>query len=132
MAVNSKNALSYITFFLLGLVLLSACTNKLDFKDQIINMPYSEAREIIINNGWKPDKAARSDLDVKYRLPHFYYKAEYKEVLACSGTGMGFCLFKFRNEKDEYLRVTTRGGDYSPDDAHPPSVVSVELSDNFD
>ncbi len=134
MARHLKNVFPFIlaVSFILGLLTLSACAKKANWQAQVIDMPYYEARKIILNNGWIPAQAERTDLDAEYRLPHFYYDAGYTEVLACSGTGMGYCTFKFHNEKAEYLRVTTQGGDYSPDDEHPPTVIYVGLSEDFD
>ena len=111
--------------------MLSSCTGGRDETSLIIDMPYSEAREILLKSGWMPVPADRSDLDFEYRLPHFYYDAGYREAIACSGTGVGYCAFKFQNKKGEYLRVTTQGGDYSPDDGSPPIVVYVGLSEDF-
>ena len=116
----------------LASLFLASCAGTQKHQPMIMNMPYHEAREIILQNGWKPVQADRSDMDAKYRLPHFYYDAGYTEVMACSGTGMGYCTFKFQNEKGEYLRVTTQGGDYYPDDRHPPIVIYAGLSEDFD
>ena len=69
-------------------------------------------------------------MDAKYRVPHFYYDAGYPEVLSCSGTGMGYCAFEFYNEKGYYLKVTTKGGDYTPDDKYPPVVTYVGFAEN--
>lgn len=135
MADISKSALIQFSFgflLLLSFLLLSSWTGAQKNRSIIIGMPYHEARKIILQSGWEPAQIERSDLDVKYRLPHFYYDAAYTEVLACSGTGMGYCSFKFQNAKEEYLRVTTQGGDYSPDDEYPPIVIYVGLSDDFD
>ena len=119
-------------FFLLGLISFPAYAEKADWRTRIINAPYHEARKIILDNGWKPVQAERSDMDAEYGVPHFYYDAGYPEVLACSGTGMGYCAFKFYNEKGNYLKVTTQGGDYSPDDKNPPVVIYVGFSEDFD
>ena len=119
-------------FFLLGLVSFSAYAEQTDWWTRIINIPYYEAREIILDNGWKPVQAERDDLDAKYGTPHFYYDAGYPEVTACSGTGMGYCAFKFYNEKGYYLNITTKEGDYRPDDKYPPVVIYVGFSKDPD
>ena len=133
MVQNHKNAFSFLfaVFSLLVPLSLPACAKKVSWQARVIDMPYYEARKIILNNGWTPAQTERSDFDAEYGLPHFYYDAEYTEVLACSGTGMGYCTFKFHNEKGEYLKVTTQGGDYSPDDEHPPTVIYIGVSEDF-
>lgn len=98
----------------------------------IINMPYHEAREIILQSGWAPVDANRSKMDEQYNMPHFYYDAGYTEVMACSGTGAGYCTFKFKNDSGQYLRVTTQGGDYAPNNKNPPIVIYSGLSEDFD
>jgi len=95
-------------------------------------MPYDEARQLITQADWMPAHVKRSDLDAEYARPKFYYAAGYSEVVACSGTGVGYCAFKFYNTNNQYLRVTTRGGDYRPDGANSPRVVYAEISDDFD
>ena len=134
MAQNLKNILSFIciTFLFLGLLSLSACSKTPNWRSQVIGTPYYEARKTIMNEGWIPAAEERTDLDQKYNQPHFYYDAGYTEVLACSGTSMGYCTFKFYNEKGKYLRVTTKGGDYERNDDHPPTVIYVGLSEDFD
>ena len=122
----------FIGFLAFSMLILSSCVEKQRENTLIINMSYHEARPIIIESGWQPTQAKRSDMDAEYYLPHFYYDAGYTEVIACSGTGLGYCTFKFKNEKGEYLRVTTQGGDYTPNDTHPPIVISVSLSDDFE
>ncbi len=134
MAQNFKNILLflYIIFLLSGLLSLSSCSKTPNWQSQIIDVPYYEARKTIMNEGWIPAEAERTNLDQEYNQPHFYYDVGYTEVLACSGTGMGYCTFKFYNEKGKYLRVTTKGGDYELNDEHPPTVIYVELSEGFD
>lgn len=130
----SSNVYSYSVtgIWLLALIFLASCQGIQSYQSVIINMSYHDAREIILHNGWVPVQANRSDMDAEYRLPHFYYDAGYTEVMACSGTGMGYCVFKFQNKKGEYLKVITRGGDYSLGDTHPPTVAYVRLSEDFD
>jgi hypothetical protein len=42
----------------------------------------------------------------KLLIDHFIEKG-YTEVVDCSGTGLGLCLFKFRNATGQTLSVTT-------------------------
>lgn len=114
--------LVFLSFFV-----LLACVEKEKHKMLLINMPYIEARKIIINEGWKPTTAERDNLDAKYQRPRFYYDMGFTEVSACSGTGMGYCLFEFENRKGEILRVITTGGDFTPEDKFPPVVISLGL-----
>ncbi|NJO58719.1 MAG: hypothetical protein HC836_10325 [Richelia sp. RM2_1_2] len=72
------------------------------------NMPYSKARDILINSGWQavfnldqinnPDKSAP--------VSYFINKG-YTEILDCAGSGLGLCLFEFRNAYGKTLNVTT-------------------------
>lgn len=119
----------FISSFFVVLITLSSCQIKKKDNPLIINMIYQDARKIILENGWKPVPGKRTDLDAKYFRPRFYYDLGYTEVTACSGTGMGYCEFLFQNQEKEYLTVTTKGGDYSPNDKHPPVVIYLGISD---
>ncbi|PAX54870.1 hypothetical protein CK510_11830 [Brunnivagina elsteri CCALA 953] len=71
-------------------------------------MPYSKARGILINSGWQavfnleqinnPDKSAP--------VSYFINKG-YTEIVDCAGSGLGLCLFQFRNAYGKILNVTT-------------------------
>ena len=97
-----------ISFLFSGILGLPSCASNPAMQSSIVNQPYHQARQTILENGWYPVQAESS------------------------GTGKGYCDFKFQNDKGEYLRVTTQGGDYNPEDAPSAIVVYAGLSDNFD
>ena len=73
-------------------------------------MPYKEGRRILIEKGWQPIFPAYmgafpdlNDPTIKY----IFDERGYQEVEACSGTGLGFCLFNFSNGAGKKLSVTT-------------------------
>lgn len=67
-------------------------------------MPYADARQILIDQGWLPNvlgNADRNDPRVKAIYDH-----GYEEIMACSGTGVGACLFEFTNQSGDILGVS--------------------------
>lgn len=75
----------------------------------ILNIPYHEARKIILQNGWKPYEREDRNYDTMgFHAEDLIKNFGYIEVDACSGTGMGYCTFYFKNKHDVYLRVTTK------------------------
>jgi hypothetical protein len=72
------------------------------------NMPYSKAREILIDAGWQavfnleqvnnPDKSAPVN---------YFIDKGYTEIVDCAGSGLGLCLFQFKNAYGKTLFVTT-------------------------
>jgi hypothetical protein len=68
-------------------------------------MPYRDAREILIDAGWEaigvqerqnPSETVTSLVELGYG-----------EVVDCAGTGMGFCRFEFTNVAGEKLAIVT-------------------------
>ena len=51
---NSKNSFYFLSavFSLVGALSLSACAEQVNWQARVIDMPYYEARNIILNNGW--------------------------------------------------------------------------------
>ncbi len=70
------------------------------------NMPYSEARQKLIDQGWQPhtqgDPPNRREQVVRMLL-----ERGYVEVKDCSGTGQAPCRFEFVNNDGELLVVST-------------------------
>lgn len=68
-------------------------------------MPYSEARELLMQKDWQPnllgDAPNLNDNSVKE-----LFDLGYKEVKDCSGTGLGPCRFEFTNQAGELLVVS--------------------------
>lgn len=71
------------------------------------DMPYKEARKILIQQGWQPNLTVDSS-ELEDRTSKELFELGYKEVKACSGTGMGLCRFEFTNQKGELLVVSAR------------------------
>lgn len=70
-------------------------------------MPYAEARQILIESGWQalqlsPMRPERQVGTIKYLI-----ELDYNEVTSCSGTGMGFCRFEFITADGRKLMVVT-------------------------
>ena len=73
-------------------------------------MPYEEGRQILIDKGWQPITPSSlggfPDINDP-TIDYIFNERGYQEVEACSGTGLGFCLFRFYNGRGENLSVTT-------------------------
>lgn len=101
----------------------------------VLNVPYDKVRKIIMNNGWEPVTSEEHASD-GYRSAQ-YRDQGYVEVMGCSGTGMGYCLFVFENDKGVYLRVTTQEtymgqGTANFDNAHGAVVIGYRIVDKLD
>ncbi len=70
-------------------------------------MPYKEARQILIKQGWKPNFGGKPNL--KDRSVKELFDLGYQEIKDCSGTGYAPCRFEFINQKGEVLVVVTAG-----------------------
>ena len=82
-------------------------------------MPYGQARQLILDSGWEamgntePDELMFSTADM--------YDQGYVEVDICSPVADSPCMFDFKNEEGQFLRVFTSGED--------PHVRSVDVQD---
>ncbi len=72
------------------------------------NMTYSEARNLLIQEGWQAvfNTSQVNNPDRGIVIDHLIEKG-YTEVVDCSGTGLGLCLFEFRNATGQTLSITT-------------------------
>ena len=72
------------------------------------NMNYAQARTMLIKQGWQP---VFNSEQVNNRVPNstidYLINKGYTEIVDCSGTGLGLCLFQFKNAKGQNLFVTT-------------------------
>ena len=69
-------------------------------------MPYAEARERILQQGWQPYvEGTPPNLDNSTIRELF--DLGYEEIADCSGTGMGFCRFEFVNGTGAMLVLST-------------------------
>lgn len=75
-----------------------------------MGMPYEEGRQIIIDRGWQPifpsSLGTFPNLDDP-AIKYIFEERGYREVEDCSGTGMGFCIFRFHNGMGKFFLVTT-------------------------
>ncbi|MDY6937347.1 MAG: hypothetical protein SWY16_06745 [Cyanobacteriota bacterium] len=93
----------------------TATPNDLVFE---MGMPYAEARERILQQGWVPEEGPEPG---PYGGERALYEAGFTEVDSCSGTGLGPCLFYFSHpertgpNEENILRVLTYGGSSRPE-----------------
>lgn len=93
---------------------------------------YHEARKILLARGWKPfrtinGKDAANDPRVLSGNGPLFWSKGYFELENCSGTGLAYCSFLFRNAQGRRLRVVT-AGEETPDDPDGfASVVRLKL-----
>lgn len=98
----------------------SAYAQLCDLPDLAKGQDYNEARKVIIDAGFSPHTdnweshchPEQRDTDYMSTVQEFVCP-DFPEVESCTGTGMGYCSMQFVSDKDNLLRVTTRGG--SPD-----------------
>jgi len=73
------------------------------------DMLYRDARRYLLEAGWQalyvlPDaNDSPSDQEIRNEFG-------FPELASCSGTGMGFCAFGYKDAYGRELRLTTRGG----------------------
>ena len=72
-------------------------------------MTYSEARQIILEQGWKPNPNVESNLEST--VVKAIFDRGYIEINDCSGTGEAPCRYEFVNQSGELLYVVTAGRD---------------------
>jgi hypothetical protein len=78
-------------------------------------MPYAEAREIILNAGWQaiyiPPLQRGEMSGLEQRMVEEF---GYGEVSECQGTGMGLCRFEFAAADGRSLIVLTGSNEAEP------------------
>jgi hypothetical protein len=72
-------------------------------------MTYEEARQIILEQGWKPNPNVKSNL--RSPVVKAIFDRGYTEIEDCSGTGEAPCRYEFVNQNGEMLYVVTAGRD---------------------
>jgi hypothetical protein len=70
-------------------------------------MTYGEARQVIIEQGWKPNPNVKSNL--RSTVVKAIFDRGYIEIEDCSGTGEAPCRYEFVNQHGELLYVVTAG-----------------------
>ncbi|MCL1472712.1 hypothetical protein [Argonema antarcticum] len=72
------------------------------------NMNYAQARTLLIRRGWRPVvNSEQVNNPNRSGVIDYLIKKGYPEVVDCSGTGLGLCLFQFRNARGQTLFVST-------------------------
>lgn len=72
------------------------------------NMNYAQARTLLIQRGWRPiPNSEQVNNPNRTGVIDSLIKKGYSEIVDCSGTGLGLCLFQFRNARGQTLFVST-------------------------
>jgi hypothetical protein len=75
-------------------------------------LTYHEARKKLMAEGWQPRTIPlnyRDEGTAESGNALIFIKQGYEEVVDCSGTGMGYCLFEFSDVYGNFLKVVTAG-----------------------
>jgi len=78
-------------------------------KGLVQGMNYSKARRVLLKNGWQASYRRWQDIPEFGREHKYYFDKGWREVESCSGTGMGYCMFKFHDHYGNKLDVVTEG-----------------------
>ena len=71
-------------------------------------MPYSEARELILNSGWQIDaQHSEARIYLSEFVRRKFNELGYSEFVTCAGSGLGFCLAVFTDQNGRKLEITT-------------------------
>jgi len=70
-------------------------------------MPYADARQILIESGWQALQLSPMQREQEFGAINHLIELGYNEVTSCSGTGMGFCRFEFITAAGRKLMVVT-------------------------
>ncbi|MBN9673291.1 hypothetical protein [Roseibium aggregatum] len=87
---------------------------------KISEMPYSQARPVVLQAGWQPVQNPVPD-DLAF-FSRAIYEQGYVEVAMCSPVGETPCIFYFKNAQGQYLKVQTL--------LEVPHVASVSVLKN--
>jgi hypothetical protein len=83
----------------------------------ILNSPYDQARQVILDHGWQPVENPAAD-ELMFQTRKMYHEEGYLEVDSCMPTGSAPCDFYFQKD-GQYLRVAT--------DHETPEVIGHEI-----
>ena len=79
---------------------------------KIYGSSYDDARKMLINEGWMPNKNPMTHgdtADVQSGNGPIFWNRGYWELVSCSGTGLAHCLFEFFEPGKRVLVVVTEG-----------------------
>ncbi|MBV9521876.1 MAG: hypothetical protein JO010_03735 [Alphaproteobacteria bacterium] len=90
-------------------------------------MTYDAARKAFLAAGWQPlQTRSADDPAVAYGNGPGFWKKGYTEVETCSGTGLAFCEFLFKDAFGNRLRVVT-AGEEAPEDKSAAMISHTEF-----
>ncbi|MGG6265682.1 hypothetical protein ACQ4M3_09165 [Leptolyngbya sp. AN03gr2] len=67
-------------------------------------MPYSQARQELIDRGWQPNLEG-DEPNLNSSVVKTLFDLGYEETKDCAGTGEGLCRFEFVNQHNQLLIV---------------------------
>lgn len=70
-------------------------------------MPYAEARQILLDAGWQAILLSPNQERVSSTESHLINELGYREFVACAGTGLGFCRAEFTTSDQRKLILVT-------------------------
>ena len=88
---------------------------------KIYGATYDAAREILIKEGWQPDKRPMTHGDsagVKSGNGPIFWEKGYWELDSCSGTGLAQCRFEFIDPSQRILVIITEGEEAEDGEYH--------------
>lgn len=80
----------------------------------ITEQTYHRGRARLLKAGWQPYQTIHhnegtKNVSIRYGNGPAFWKQGYRELEACSGTGLAACAFLFEDAYGNRLRVTTAG-----------------------
>ena len=121
----------YTFLLLFGAALISILLiyNKSKEPESMVGMPYYQAREKILTDGWRITEKYRDELiaeDLKdFGYTHPLVKKGYNEIGVCTGIGDSYCDFYFTNTQGQDLRVIVKGENYEPSEFNQTIVTEA-------
>jgi hypothetical protein len=80
----------------------------------IVDLPFPTARQFLIQNSWSPINSATTPLAMQDKLglrAGEMWDAGYREAVACSGSALAPCTFRYRHPTGAILEVVAVGED---------------------
>lgn len=110
--MHSLHRFSVVAFPLLSLVFPSKAFAQ-ELPRLIQGMPYEQAREMLVNNGWQA--AQQNPMykeELQQRLQQWFLDRGMTEVEHCLPTGLGTCRAIFHDDNGRTLVLFTTSGSY--------------------
>jgi hypothetical protein len=80
----------------------------------IVDLPFPTARQFLIQNAWSPINSATTPMAMQDKLglrAGEMWDAGYREAVACSGSALAPCTFRYRHPSGAILEVVAVGED---------------------